>query len=855
MMKSRVFAIAVVSSAVVAIAAAAWLQPFSASRKGAGARATAQAPAVSADAARGVPEFSSYDLAGRAAAPATVPKAGVPQSRGTFTVVFREPALAAYRGGVPGVAAPKRRTAPGGRERLDAKSAEARQYVSYLQGRQRALERRIATANRESLPVRGRMQHALNAIVVDMTNAQAARVARMPEVLHVEPERHYTLAGDVGPALIGAGPVWNGSNAGALGPYQGEGMVLGVIDSGINFGSPSFAGVDPVDGYVHVNPLGAGNFLGTCAAGGIDAGRCNAKLIGGHDFVCGPPANQCGEPNVREEPGFADTDRHGTEVASIAVGNRRDVSYVGVPLRISGVAPRANVIAYDVCLHRISSGVGFCPSSALLAGMDQVVADGVVDVLNMSLGSGPDDPWLNVTPLALANVVAAGTHVVAGAGNSGPTASTVSNTAPWISSIAASQHGRGDFFRFISATGPAPVPVSVSSILLYESFDGAKMTADIVGTTRLRSGTNINDGCSAFVPNYFAGAIAVVRRAACSPATQVNNAAAAGAVAVIIANTQNSPLWPVTPGTSIPSFGVTLTDGTALRNFASANATATARILFRATPFPNQPDVLAWYSSRGPAKNYDLIKPDLTAPGVSILAASAGDTPTGFETLVVLTEGTSMATPQVAGAALLVRQARPAWTSPEVQSALMMTAKEQVLSEDEVTPADPHARGSGRVRVDRAINAGLVLNESTANFQAANPASGGSPSALNLASMADATCANSCSFTRTFRNARTYGALWRVQLQGLNGTVQSLLWVPMGGSASLPVTINTAGLPANGTWNFGTLVLTELFTGAQVSTSSELRLPIGVVVPTGGASLSFAKALPAGTAGNRLVGD
>jgi hypothetical protein len=189
----------------------------------------------------------------------------------------------------------------------------------------------------------------------------------------------------------------------------------------------------------------------------------------------------------------------------------------------------------------------------------------------------------------------------------------------------------------------------------------------------------------------------------------------------------------------------------------------------------------------------------------------------------------------MAGAALLVRQARPTWTPSEVKSALMMTAFESVLMQDGTSPANPHARGSGRIRVDRAINAGLVLNETGANFLSGS----GNPAALNLASLADATCASSCSFSRTFRNARTYGSLWRVQLVGLNGTVQSLLWVPMGGSAALPVTINTAGLSANGNWNFGKLVLTELYTGGLVRDLSELQLTVGVVVPVGASSAQF----------------
>ena len=105
----------------------------------------------------------------------------------------------------------------------------------------------------------------------------------------------------------------------------------------------------------------------------------------------------------------------------------------------------------------------------------------------------------------------------------------------------------------------------------------------------------------------------------------------------------------------------------------------------------------------------------------------------------------------------------------EVKSALMMSSKEAVLLEDTVTPADPFARGAGRIQVDRAIRAGLVLDETTANYQAADPANGGDPSTLNIASLANGRCFPICEFTRTFRNPGTSSTVWRVTLEGVPG--------------------------------------------------------------------------------------
>src|SRR5688572_30229505 len=198
----------------------------------------------------------------------------------------------------------------------------------------------------------------------------------MPEVYIVDPVRDVPMDTDVGPTLIGAEPLWNGTNPGQTAAVQGEGTVIGIIDSGINFGSPSFAAVDPVDGYAHVNPLGAGTFLGTCAPGGVDAGRCNAKLIGGYDFVCTAPGNQCGVVNIREEPGFGDTNGHGSHTASTVAGNRRDVNVLTLTRRISGVAPRANIIAYDVCYTNTATGQGLCPNVSSAAAVNQAIVNG-----------------------------------------------------------------------------------------------------------------------------------------------------------------------------------------------------------------------------------------------------------------------------------------------------------------------------------------------------------------------------------------------------------------------------------------------------------------------------------------------
>ena len=843
MSKLKSLAVGVVVVALIAVASAATLRFASESRGRVVAQGPLRAsqPAVSPQ--RGGDPMASlmeFNRGNGVTTPAVAAKAGDPASRGTFIVVMEDAPVASYRGGVRGIPTPRLAKRAGGKPRMDMRSEGAIAYAKYLQQRQARFERTATGMVGRPIGVRMRMQHAVSAVVMDLSNAEADRLRAMPGVRFIEPYRLYTQDTDTGPALIGAPALWSNSSPFVPASYKGEGMVVGVIDSGINFGSPSFAAVDPIDGYVHVNPLGSDNYIGTCSGTGPDVGRCNSKLIGGHDFVCnytspgGATAAQCGATNSREEPGFGDTNSHGTHVAGTVAGNNRDAVLNGTTYRISGVAPRANIIAYDVCYTDTASGRGSCPNVSTVAAINQTVIDGIVDVINYSI-SGGVDPWLESTSLAFLGAVDAGIYVAASAGNSGPGPDTMGHHEPWVASTAAAQHGKGGLGLQMVVTAPTPVPANLAAVTLTESSGGVTFSTSLPGTTPLRISSGINgasDGCSAFPAGTFTGSIAVVRRGTCNFSVKVNNAAAAGAVAVIIANNAAGVIAPTLSGTTVPAFSVTQADGDALRNFGQANpATARAGISSTRVRVSNTPDQLAAFSSRGPAASYNLVKPDITAPGVDVLAAVSGETLTGSEQAVALFSGTSMSSPHHAGAALLIRQAHPTWTPVEVRSALQMTATRSVLLEDGATPATPFAMGSGRIRLDRAVRAGLVMNETTANFSAANPATGGQEWTLNLPSMARRSCWPSCTFTRTFRNPTTSGILWRASVEGLPGTVSpAFAWIPPGGTQAFQVTVDTSALPNNGTFAFASVLLEHRVTGGGVDAFRELRLPVAVAV-------------------------
>ncbi|GAB2513965.1 hypothetical protein GCM10027188_16030 [Lysobacter humi (ex Lee et al. 2017)] len=750
-------------------------------------------------------------------------------------IVFKEAPLASYDGEIAGLEEAPRIQSGADAGKLDVKSDEAVDYVQFLKQQQIRHEADLGRLASGPVRVHARMQHALNAIIAEVTPADAKRMRNDPSVLMVDEYREVELHTDAGPALIGAEKMWLGSTRPYAPGVRGEGMVIGIIDTGINWGSPSFAAVSPVDGYTHTNPLGFGNYLGTCAPGQVDAGRCNSKLIGGYDFVCNvetaPGQTYCNQPSAyREEPGFGDTNSHGSHTAATVAGNVRDVVFKNVPLRISGVAPRANIVAFDVCYTTVPGGQGSCPNVSSVQAVNQAIADGVVDALNFSIGGGAS-PWTDAVSMAFLNAVDAGIYVAASAGNSGPGPNTMSHNEPWVSTTAASQHGRGDFQYTLNVTGPTPVPANLQQIFLTEGAGGAVHSAAIPGNTPLRVSPGINsanDGCAAFPANAFQNAIAVVRRGTCGFSDKVNNASAAGAIAVVIANNQAGAISPSVPGTTVPAFSISQAEGNALATFFTANpTTTTAGISYPPVVVPNTPDQLAAFSSRGPAGTFSLIKPDITAPGVNILAVVAGTTLTGSENAIGLLSGTSMASPHNAGAALLVRQMRPTWTPMEVKSALMMTSKAAVLMQDGVTLANPFSRGTGRVQVDLAARAGLVLNETKANFLAANPATNGDPSTLNLASMMSRTCYNTCTFTRTFRSTASQTQTWNASITGFSSATVSpaTFSVAPGQTVTVTVTVkgSASGIAPNGNTSFGELSLVP-------NSGPTLRLPVAIAI-------------------------
>ena len=734
---------------------------------------------------------------------------------GIFIVSLNDPAIALYKGGVAGLPA----TSTRGEAKLDVTAAAAVEYRTHLENQHAKLIDRLNRGLGRTVDVKAQYYNAANAIAVHLSPEEAARVLRMPGVKNVTPDRNHQIDTDYGPGWIGAPSIWDGSATGV--GTQGEGIIVGVLDTGINPENPSFADVGG-DGYDHTNPFGAGNYVGVCNP---------AEAVYQPDFACNDKL--IGAWNLTADPGPIDDDGHGSHTASTAAGNVVEAT-VAAPTKsitpmISGVAPHANIIAYDVCIPST------CPGFAILAGIEQAIADGV-DVINYSIGSPTaTNPWDQEDELAFLAAREAGIFVAHSAGNEGPDAATSgSPNSPWMTHVAATTHTRkytntvGNFtggdsdladiegLGFTSGYGPA-------AIVYAGDFASAE-----TDTPELCGVGSIGDFNSPWEPGTFNGEIVVCDRGTFGRVEKGANALAAGAGGFVLVD---NGAGLVGDGHELPGVHITQADGEVLKAWLASGSDHMAEIFGAVESVDDaNADILAGFSSRGPNPEIDMIIPSIAAPGVDIIAADGigGETSWGFNS------GTSMASPHVAGAAALMMSLYPSWTPAEIQSAMQLTAAHTVLKEDGVTPATPYDTGSGRIDLNAAANAGLVMNETADNYLAANPAEGGDLGALNLASMANSSCVLTCSWTRTV--TATKAASWNASTVSMaDGLVLSVepaaFSLAAGESQELTVTAEVSGLPSD-VEAFGWLVL-ESGGGTAGADTHMASMPIAVKATTG----------------------
>lgn len=775
---------------------------------------------------------------------------------GLYIVKFVEEAAPTYEGGISGLPA----TAPQGDREFDIDSAPVRRYIEHLTKGQDAFLRRAGDRIDRALQPEFRYQYALNGVAVRLTGDEALAVAADPAVLTIIPDFERELHTDVGPQWIGADEMWDATaDLGLPADYQGEGMVIGVIDTGISPTNPSFADPAPGGGYDHPS-IRSGARYGICNPSttpnefiAYDAAfPCNDKLIGAYVYNVGAdlPAGQSW-----------DYDGHGSHTASTAGGNVvPDVQILGTDFDISGVAPRAHVIAY----------LGCCSGTGLLASIEQAIVDDV-DVINYSIGSSAaTGGWDEFDAAAFLNARAAGVFVAVSNGNDGPGLYTGGSPAdvPWVTSVGNQTHTRYNGNRLIDMVGgDTPPPGDI----LGKGATGALGLTDIIYAGDFGDPTCVHLATGQALPPdgegdpsgnvvldhpEFEDKIVVCDRGGNGRVQKSRNVAAHGAVGFVLANDPGNGNSLTGDEYVIPGVMIGNADSVVLKAWLDTGSDHQAAIEGFEFQFgPQYADFIAAGSSRGPNRFVDVLNPSVTAPGTDILAALVdpdADGPGEYGgTEYGMISGTSMASPHVAGAAALILQAHPTWTPAQVQSALMTTASPTVQHHnggDGVNPspavATPDVQGSGRVQVGQAALAGLLFNETEANYRAADPQLGGDPKTLNLPSFMNSQCLAECSWTRTATvpsdGIVPPGVEWSASIDA-NSTDDDLdLTVTLNGGATatlspgntltIAVTANVEGA-ADGVNLYGRITLTPNDPNVPTVTMPVLVVPSSVVLP------------------------
>ncbi|PKM15292.1 MAG: hypothetical protein CVV12_09390 [Gammaproteobacteria bacterium HGW-Gammaproteobacteria-2] len=689
---------------------------------------------------------------------------------------------------------------------------------------------------------------ALNGVALELSAAEARALATLPGIKRISREFVRWPQSDAGPRWIKANTIWDGTaNSGVQ--RRGEGVVIGIIDSGLNPPHPSFAATSTVGGsFTHANPKG--RVFGLCATG---QATCNNKLIGIYDFTTG---NRSAEAD-----NGLDVEGHGTHIASTAAGNPVTFNIAGPPVMtgiMSGVAPRANLISYKAC--EVIAG---CRGSWLLAAIDQAVRDGV-QALNYSVTSELEavtgDPWLGVgaqpdaaaedaEALLLAREAGILTAVATGnSGSAGPGSIADPANAPWVLAVAAASHDRAIVNTLELSGGTAPLPgggllVGAGNTAGASSTGVVALASDSLfplcgtGTSPDNSASGSSNPWSA---GHWAGQNVLCERGFYARKAKAVNVGAAGGSGMILLNNGSDGENTQPDDYAVPSIHLGVTDAAALRTWLANGSGQFGRLL--GTKIDHQAiyaDRLANFSARGPVLPVGVIKPDLTAPGLEIIAASSTSTGTANNATHAFLSGTSMAAPHVAGAIALLKSSHPAWTPSQIASALTLTARASVVNANGVA-VSAHEQGAGVVDLQRANAAGLYFNVTGTQFRGANA---NSAQSLNLPSLAHPDCFQSCVLSRTVTDMAGGGS-WNLAVTMPAGVTASatVAAFTLTNAASRAITFNFSITdPALvGHWVYGQAT----FTDSSGAGRPALRLPIALFASPGSVPLDIT--VPAG---------
>ncbi|MBU2892881.1 S8 family serine peptidase [Colwellia sp. D2M02] len=740
----------------------------------------------------------------------------------------------------------------------NANTPAMRAYHLALEAKQKSVAQGIG-----SIDINYSFKHTFNGFSAVLTPSQKASLESHPDVIGIWEDKVQHVSTANTPEFLGLT-----SEAGQHTlDIKGEDIIIGIIDTGIWPENPSFSD----DGsYSDPSTLG---WLGACDSGLDEAFSCNNKLIGARFFKDSFENTY----EIQYELGEIDSPRdaagHGSHTAGTAAGNEAVASTVNIDGYaadaglISGMAPRARIAAYKACWNDsykdpiTGDSQAGCMYGDTMAAIDQAVADGV-DVINYSIGGSRTD--LTTPPTAaMLRASDAGVFVAVSAGNSGRDgAETIGTPAPWITTVGASTYSGevpAQGLTYSSRT-PQETVLAPEGAITKPLKDSGPIINNVVVAEPLLGCFEGETATALDNANQLAGNIALISRGGCPFSQKVERAQLSGATAVIVYSTDETPIIMGGEGAfDIPGMMISKSDGESL-NTAITNGEVVEATLARGIFAPRTVtgNVMGDFSSLGPnTASYDIIKPDITAPGVRVLAAysenpvssASGDS---FRYL----QGTSMAAPHIAGIAALFKESNSTWSPAQIKSAMMTNAYQDVMKPDGVTPADPFNFGAGHVAPVASLNPGLLYDTNTADYLAflcgigneSYVASMGitcetlaeagfnlDPSQLNLPSIGIAQLQAPETIIRTVSNASASASSYTatieaplgidVQLQTFdaNGAVNpnNTLDVAVNGTASYALTFTRTEATEFDTWKFGAITWTD-------NSGHSVRSPIAV---------------------------